>query len=173
MEEFFAQVWQIIVTLADPRNLRNPDTFKAALNQPGVFWAAFFAVNAIVFTETGLLIGFLLPGDSLLVVLGVVAYLSGWNLPLLMGSLCVGDPRRYRRLLDRLEGGAGDFPSAIEPVLQAGISQPCARLLRKARRQNDHHRPLRADRTDIRARRCGCRENAISLVPVLQRHWRN
>ncbi len=89
MEEFFAQVWQIIVTLADPRNLRNPDTFKAALNQPGVFWAAFFAVNAIVFTETGLLIGFLLPGDSLLVVLGVVAYLSGWNLPLLMGSLCV------------------------------------------------------------------------------------
>ncbi len=81
MEELtFAQVWSIIVTLIDPRNLSHPEAFKAALNQPGVYWAALVAVTLIVFTETGLLIGFLLPGDSLLVVLGIVAQLSGWNL---------------------------------------------------------------------------------------------
>ncbi len=88
MEEFFTQVWTIIVTLIDPRNLSNPDAFKAALNQDGVFWAALVAVNIIVFTETGLLIGFLLPGDSLLVVLGIVAQLSGWDLWPFMLTLC-------------------------------------------------------------------------------------
>ena len=78
--DFFSQVWTIVVTLIDPRNLSHPEAFKAALNQTGVFWAALAAVTLIVFTETGLLIGFLLPGDSLLVVLGIVAQLSGWDL---------------------------------------------------------------------------------------------
>ncbi|MGL6096143.1 MAG: DedA family protein [Fimbriiglobus sp.] len=89
MDEFFTQTWAIITTLVDPRNLSNPDAFRAALNQPGVFWAALAAANLIVFAETGLLVGFLLPGDSLLVVLGLVAQLSGWNVPLLIGTLCV------------------------------------------------------------------------------------
>jgi membrane-associated protein len=88
MEEFFTQVWTIVITLADPRNLSNPDAFKAALNQPGVFWAALVAVTLIVFTETGLLIGFLLPGDSLLVVLGIVAHMSGWSLWPFLVCLC-------------------------------------------------------------------------------------
>ncbi len=65
MEEFFTQVWTIIVTLIDPRNLSHPELFQKALNQPGVYWAALVAVTVIVFTETGLLVGFLLPGDSL------------------------------------------------------------------------------------------------------------
>ena len=99
MEEFFTQVWTIIVTLVDPRNLSHPELFQKALNQPGVFWAALVAVNIIVFTETGLLIGFLLPGDSLLVVLGIVAQLSGWNLLPFMVTLCasaiVGDTVGY------------------------------------------------------------------------------
>lgn len=99
MEEFFSQVWTIVVTLIDPRNLSNPEAFKAALNQPGVYWAALVAVTLIVFTETGLLIGFLLPGDSLLVVLGIVAQLSGWNLwPFLIGlsiAAIVGDTVGY------------------------------------------------------------------------------
>jgi membrane-associated protein len=80
MADFFSQVWTIFRTLIDPRNLSHPDLFQQALNQPGVYWAALVAVTLIVFTETGLLVGFLLPGDSLLVVLGVVAQLSDWNL---------------------------------------------------------------------------------------------
>ena len=50
MSEFFEQLWNIVKTLIDPRNLANPDAFKAALNQPGVFAAAFVAVALIVFT---------------------------------------------------------------------------------------------------------------------------
>jgi membrane-associated protein len=88
MEDFFTQVWAIIVTLVNPRNLSHPELFQAALNQPGVYWAALAAVTLIVFTETGLLVGFLLPGDSLLVVLGIVAQLSGWNLWPFILCLC-------------------------------------------------------------------------------------
>jgi len=99
MEEFFTQVWTIIVTLIDPRNLSHPELFQKALNQPGVYWAALVAVTAIVFTETGLLVGFLLPGDSLLVVLGIVAQLSGWNLWPFLICLCaaaiIGDTVGY------------------------------------------------------------------------------
>jgi membrane-associated protein len=99
MEEFFTQVGHIIVTLIDPRNLSHPEKFKDALNQPGVYWAALVAVTAIVFTETGLLVGFLLPGDSLLVVLGIVAQLSGWNLWPFLACLCaaavIGDTVGY------------------------------------------------------------------------------
>jgi membrane-associated protein len=54
-----------------------------------VFWAALAAVTMIVFTETGLLIGFLLPGDSLLVVLGIVAQISHWDLWPFIISLCI------------------------------------------------------------------------------------
>lgn len=90
MDDFFGQLWAIVGKLIDPRNLSHPEQFRDALNQPGVFWAALAATNLIVFTETGLLVGFLLPGDSLLVVLGMVARLStDWNVPLLVATLCV------------------------------------------------------------------------------------
>lgn len=99
MEDFFPQVWTILLTLIDFRNLSHPELFEKALNQPGVFWAALVAVNLVVFTETGLLIGFLLPGDSLLVVLGIVAQLSGWNLwPFLISlsaAAIIGDTVGY------------------------------------------------------------------------------
>lgn len=89
MGEFLGRFWEIVVTLIDPRNLSHPEQFQKALNQHGVFWAAFAAVCVIIFTETGLLIGFLLPGDSLLVVLGLVAKLANWNILLLMAALSV------------------------------------------------------------------------------------
>ncbi len=89
MGDFFGRFWDILLTIIDPRNLSDPEKFKAALQQPGVFWAAFAAVCVIVFTETGLLIGFLLPGDSLLVVLGLVAKLAEWDIVLLMAALSV------------------------------------------------------------------------------------
>src|SRR5205823_1382836 len=51
--------------------------------------AAFLVLNLVVFTETGLLVGFFLPGDSLLVVAGIVAHECDWSLPLLLGTLCL------------------------------------------------------------------------------------
>jgi len=99
MQEFFDQIYALLLTLVDPRNLKHPEKYIEALKQPGVMWAAFVAVNLIVFTETGLLIGFLLPGDSLLVVTGIVARTAEWPILPLTISLCasaiIGDTIGY------------------------------------------------------------------------------
>jgi membrane-associated protein len=62
-------------------------------------WAGYGGVTAIVFVETGLLVGFFLPGDSLLVSAGFLAsqgFLNVW----VLGALCsiaaiVGDQVGY------------------------------------------------------------------------------
>ena len=43
-------------------------------------WGGYVLLFVIVFTETGLLIGFFLPGDSLLITAGVVAAAGGLNI---------------------------------------------------------------------------------------------
>lgn len=99
MDEFCNQLWNLILVFGDPRNLPHPERYVEALKAPGVMWTAFAAVNLIVFTETGLLIGFLLPGDSLLVVTGIVARTADWPmLPLtlsLIACAVVGDTVGY------------------------------------------------------------------------------
>src|SRR5262249_34928422 len=76
MNETFRQVGEILIQIVS--NLTNPDAWRQVLERPEVFWAAFIAVSVIVFTETGLLFGFFLPGDSLLVTVGIVAHAAGW-----------------------------------------------------------------------------------------------
>jgi membrane-associated protein len=99
MGDFFQQFWSIVSKLIDPRNLTNPEAFKEALNQPGVFPAAFAAVTLIVFAETGLFVGFLLPGDSLLVTVGLIAKSGEWPIhyliPVLMLAAVIGDMTGY------------------------------------------------------------------------------
>ncbi len=92
MDDLFAKVGAIlgkVFDLNNPLGFLNPDVWRDVLGRPEMFWAAIVVLNAIVFTETGLLVGFLLPGDSLLVVAGFVASQSGWSLPILIGTLCV------------------------------------------------------------------------------------
>jgi membrane-associated protein len=48
-----------------------------------VEWAGYVGLTAIVFVETGLLIGFFLPGDSLLVTAGLFAAMGNLNVYLL------------------------------------------------------------------------------------------
>lgn len=43
-------------------------------------WGGYLVLVAIVFTETGLLVGFFLPGDSLLITAGLVAAAGGLNI---------------------------------------------------------------------------------------------
>ena len=43
-------------------------------------WGGYVILFAIVFTETGLLVGFFLPGDSLLITAGIVAAAGGLNI---------------------------------------------------------------------------------------------
>ena len=62
-------------------------------------WGGYGALTAIVFTETGLLVGFFLPGDSLLITAGLVAATGGldiWWLNLLLIAAAVsGDSVGY------------------------------------------------------------------------------
>src|SRR5262249_23945114 len=76
--------------------LRNIFTFDSrgllrTLGQPRYSIPAFIALNVIVFVETGLLVGFFLPGDSLLVITGMICSTPecGWNVPLLLLTLCI------------------------------------------------------------------------------------
>ena len=46
-------------------------------------WAGYFGLTAIVFAETGLLVGFFLPGDSLLVTAGLLSAKGLFNVYLL------------------------------------------------------------------------------------------
>jgi len=74
-----------------------------------VHWGGYVVLVVIVFTETGLLVGFFLPGDSLLITAGLVAatgYLNIWWLNgLLILAAVLGDSVGYaigRRLGPRL-----------------------------------------------------------------------
>ena len=79
---------QLLQALTDP----------AALYE-WVRWGGYVALVAIVFTETGLLIGFFLPGDSLLITAGLVAAtgaLDIWLLNVLLSvAAIVGDSVGY------------------------------------------------------------------------------
>jgi membrane-associated protein len=55
------------------RTLTNPEQLIHLLSTLLSGWLGYAALFAIVFSETGLLVGFFLPGDSLLFTVGVVA----------------------------------------------------------------------------------------------------
>ena len=55
------------------RSLTNPDQLIHLLTTAVTGWWGYVMLFAIVFSETGLLVGFFLPGDSLLFTVGVVA----------------------------------------------------------------------------------------------------
>jgi membrane-associated protein len=64
-----------------------------------VRWGGYAVLFAIVFVETGLLVGFFLPGDSLLITAGLVAAAGGLNIwwlnVLLVVAAVVGDAVGY------------------------------------------------------------------------------
>jgi membrane-associated protein len=64
-----------------------------------VRWGGYLVLVAIVFTETGLLVGFFLPGDSLLITAGLVAATGALNIwwlnLLLIVAAVVGDSVGY------------------------------------------------------------------------------
>ena len=76
------------------------DLFQRLSNLPDlVQWAGIFGLAAIVFSETGLLVGFFLPGDSLLVTAGLFAargYLDiYWLVPALTLAAICGNSTGY------------------------------------------------------------------------------
>ena len=71
------------------RTLTTPDRLIHLLSTVLSGWLGYATLTAIVFTETGLLVGFVLPGDSLLFTIGVVAGAGQLNLPVMIGLLIV------------------------------------------------------------------------------------
>ncbi len=66
------------------RTLTTPERLIHLLSTALSGWLGYAALTAIVFTETGLLVGFVLPGDSLLFTIGVVAGAGQLNLLIMM-----------------------------------------------------------------------------------------
>lgn len=81
------------------RVLTNPDRLIQLLTTVFSGWWGYALLAAIVFSETGLLVGFFLPGDSLLFTVGVVAGAGKLNIVLinlvLMAAAIIGDGVGY------------------------------------------------------------------------------
>jgi membrane-associated protein len=80
-------------------SLKDPDKLIHLLSTILSGWYGYAALFAIVFSETGLLVGFFLPGDSLLFTVGVVCGAGQLNLLLvnvvLMMAAMLGDSTGY------------------------------------------------------------------------------
>src|SRR5579871_5824188 len=81
------------------RVLTTPERLIALLSSAMSGWAGYILLFGIVFAETGLLVGFFLPGDSLLFTVGVVAGAGQLNIvtvnALLMLAAVTGDTAGY------------------------------------------------------------------------------
>jgi membrane-associated protein len=97
----------MIQTLLDfLRSLTDPERLIQLLSTLLSGWLGYAALFAIVYSETGLLVGFFLPGDSLLFTVGVVAGAGELDIVLvnvlLMAAAILGDSTGY--LLGRQTG---------------------------------------------------------------------
>jgi membrane-associated protein len=88
------------------RTLTNPERLIELLSTILSGWLGYAALFGIVFSETGLLLGFFLPGDSLMFTVGVVASTGTLDIWLVNVVLCaaavIGDSTGY--LLGRQTG---------------------------------------------------------------------
>jgi membrane-associated protein len=102
------------------RTLTDPDKLIHFLSTVVTGWYSYALLAAIVFTETGLLVGFVLPGDSLLFTIGVVCGAGQLDMTLMIVLLIcacmIGDWSGY--LLGRRTG----------PVI---FSRPDSRFFKK------------------------------------------
>src|SRR5215472_9618574 len=88
------------------RSLTNPDRLVELLSTILSGWYGYAALFGLVFAETGLLVGIIVPGDSLLFTVGVVAGAGHLNIVLvnvlLISAAVLGDSTGY--LLGRKTG---------------------------------------------------------------------
>src|SRR6266568_892724 len=81
------------------RTLTDPERLIHLLSTLLSGWLGYAALFGIVFSETGLLVGFFLPGDSLLFTVGVVAGAGHLDILLVNGLLMlaamIGDSTGY------------------------------------------------------------------------------
>lgn len=116
------------------------------------------ALIVIVFAETGLLIGFFLPGDSLLVTAGLFAvsgHLELWSLFLFVSlAAIVGDAVGY---FIGVRSGPRIFSREDSLLFHKKTPHHDPRVLRSAWRYHYRPRPVHADPPHLCARRRGGR----------------
>ncbi len=80
-------------------SLAQPDNLRDLVAMCGPWWVGYLALSAIIFSETGLLVGFFLPGDSLLFAAGLLSSQGVFDLGWLIVPLCMaavlGDGANY------------------------------------------------------------------------------
>lgn len=80
-------------------SLAKPDNLRELINLGGPWWTGYAVMAAIIFSETGLLVGFFLPGDSLLFAAGFLSSQDVFNIFALNAVLTVaaiaGDAVNY------------------------------------------------------------------------------
>src|SRR5947209_7230752 len=81
------------------RTLTDPERLISFLSSVVTGWYGYLLLFLIVFAETGLLVGFIFPGDSLLFTIGVVAGAGGLDIRVICAVLAVasilGDQSGY------------------------------------------------------------------------------
>jgi membrane-associated protein len=81
------------------RHLSDPDQLAELVNLGGPPWVSYSILFAVIFSETGLLVGFFLPGDSLLFAAGVLAARGVFRIELLIlvlsAAAVLGDAVNY------------------------------------------------------------------------------
>ena len=136
-------------------------------------WAT-IGLILIIFAETGLLIGFFLPGDSLLFTAGLLADAGQPQHRGPRSSACfvaavIGDQVGYTF---GKRAGPAALPRARLAVVQAGVRRTHQGVLREARAEDDRDRALRAGRADVRAGARRRRQMTAPHVHRLQHHRR-
>src|SRR5579872_6567886 len=134
-------------------------------------WGGTLLVCVIVFVETGLFVGFFLPGDSLLVTAGVFAATGQLELAwlLLPVPLCAiaGDQLGY--FIGR-KAGVNLYRRRFA-VLQEEASGTREGVLRQARRQDNYPRAVHSRNPDVLPSRGWGRADALFAIPHV-RHFR-
>jgi len=82
------------------RTLFNAERLRDLLTNTLTGWPSYAVLWGIIFSETGLLLGFLLPGDRLLFIVGMVCGLGKLNIVLinllLISAAILGDAVGYQ-----------------------------------------------------------------------------
>jgi len=96
MGDAFQWLWEHVVWL---RGLAKLESLQELANPGGSWWISYSVLAAVIFSETGLLVGFFLPGDSLLFTAGFLAsqdvFDIVWLNAFLMVAAVLGDAVNY------------------------------------------------------------------------------
>ena len=132
-------------------------------------WGGTAFVCLVIFVETGLFVGFFLPGDSLLVTAGVFAGAGhlklAWLLSLVTLCAIAGDQLGY---LIGWRAGKSSLSAQGFTVLQEAASRAGARILRPKRRKDDYPGALPADRSHVLPPCCGSCQNELWALPYVR-----